>query len=271
MIAEEIRLRQDEPEGGAPQAAVPIDKLIHMALPVRLIHTKNGERSGMEFACTYDIHPRGARLRSSRAMKVGDLITIERGRSKSVCQVVWTADPDSALRGQFTVECVEGSKIPWEEELRQMEEQYLPVSTSGPNRAQVMNSYRRSGQNRRRARRFEVKGGANLAELGGRSHGEGRLEQISEYGCLITAVDLPIPGTGLRLVLNMCDVSVALRGHVRYASPNRGLGVEFQEIRQGDRPLLDYVLNQLKKPRSEDFADLEIITDSLEPVRARDC
>ncbi len=271
MIADEIRLRQDEPENGAPQAGVPIDKLIHLALPVRLIHTQNGAQSGTEFACTYDIHPRGARLRSSRDVKVGDLITIERGRSKSVCQVVWTADPDSALRGQFTVECVEGSKIPWEQELRQMEEQYLPVSASGPNRAQVMNAFRRGEQNRRRTPRFEVKGEANLTELDGRSHGEGRLEQISEYGCLITGSDLPTPGTGLRLVLNMCDVSVALRGHVRYASPHRGMGVEFQEIRQGDRPLLDYVLNQLKKPRSEDFADLEIITESLEPVTGRDC
>ena len=65
----------------------------------------------------------------------------------------------------------------------------------------------------------------------------------------------------LRLVLNMCDVSVALRGHVRYAAENRAMGVEFQEIRQGDRPLLDYVLNRLKKPRTEDFADLEVITE----------
>jgi hypothetical protein len=41
------------------------------------------------------------------------------------------------------------------------------------------------------------------------------------------------------------------------------MGVEFQEIRQGDRPLLEYVLNQLKKPRTADFADLEVITEHL--------
>jgi len=264
---ETIQQRQDAlPDDGKPQTAVPIDKLIHLALPVRLIHMHNGERGGTEFACTYDIHPRGARLRSSRDVKVGDLITIERGRSKSVCRVVWIADPDSELRGQFTVECIEGSKIPWEEELRQMEEQYLPVIPSGPNRTPELNAFRRGEQPRRRAPRFPVEGEANLAEIGGRSHGEGRLEQISEYGCLINAHDLPTAGTGLRLVLNMCDVSVALRGHVRYASPDRGMGVEFQEIRQGDRPLLDYVLNRLKKPRAEDFADLEVITEHLEAV-----
>ena len=64
----------------------------------------------------------------------------------------------------------------------------------------------------------------------------------------------------------MCDVSIALRGHVRYTAENRAMGVEFQEIRQGDRPLLDYVLNRLKKPRVEDFADLEVITEQLAAV-----
>jgi len=73
---------------------------------------ENGERGGLELACTYDIHPRGARLRSSRNLKVGDLVTVERGRTKSVCAVVWAANPESPLRGQFTVECVEGSRIP---------------------------------------------------------------------------------------------------------------------------------------------------------------
>jgi len=56
-----------------------------------------------------------------------------------------------------------------------------------------------------------------------------------------------------------------LRGHVRYTA-NRTMGVEFQDIRQGDRPLLDYVLNRLKKPRAQDFADLEVVTENLVAV-----
>ena len=245
-----------------------VEKLIHLALPVRLIHMPNGERGGLELSCTYDIHPRGARLRSSRELKVGDLVTVERGRYKSVCQVVWAADPASPLRGQFTVECVEGSRIPWEDDLRELQEQYLPVIPPAPSVRTVMNAFRRDQQNRRRRPRFQVKGGADLAEVGGRSHIEGRLEQISECGCLITASNLHRPGTALRLVLNMCDVSVALRGHVRYTTENHTMGVEFQEIRQGDRPLLEYVLNQLKKPRSADFADLEVITEHLAAAAA---
>jgi len=263
---EGIQLRQDAPPEGTPYDSAPADKLVHLALPVRLIHMPNGERGALELACTYDIHPRGARLLSTREVKVGDLVTVERGRNKSICQVVWTADPGSALSGQFTVECVEGGRIPWEDELRQAEEQYLPVIPPALNRKPVMNAFGRVEQNRRRRPRYLVDGGADVAEIGGQSRVEGRLEELSEFGCLISAADLLTPGTGLRLVLNMCDVSVALRGNVRYTAQNRAMGVEFQEIRQGDRPLLDYVLNRLRKPRVEDFADLEVITEHLAAV-----
>jgi hypothetical protein len=250
----------------APTGEPHVEKLIHLALPVRLIHMRDGERGGLELACTYDIHPRGARLLSAHDVKVGDLLTVERGRLKSVCRVIWTADPNSALRGQFTVECVEGGKTPWEDELRQMEEQYLPIVTDGANKRPAMHSYARGDKNRRRGPRFSIEGGADLLQIGGASSLEGRLEQISEHGCLISAGDLLEPGTALRLVLNMCDISVALRGHVRSTAKDRGMGVEFQEIRQGDRPLLDYVLNRLKQPRIEDFADLEVITEHLSAI-----
>jgi hypothetical protein len=195
------------------------------------------------------------------------LITVERGRNKSICQVVWTADPRSPLRGQFTVECVEG-KSPWEEELRQMQEQFLPINPDGPKKKTSMNAFGRADQNRRRHPRFQVEGGADLLQTGGQSALEGRLEQISEYGCLVSASDLLVPGTDLRLALNIYDVSVALKGNVRYTAANRAMGVEFHEIRQGDRPLLDYVLQQVKRRRNKDFADLEVVTLPLSSAAA---
>ncbi len=266
MSDEIIQPQQGTLPGTAPPEGAPVEKLIHLALPVRLTHMRSSGRSGIEFACTYDIHPRGARMLTSRDVKVGDLITVERGRYKSVCQVVWTADPRSPLRGQFTVECVEGSKLPWEEELRQMEEQYLPVIPAGPNQKPMINAFARGEQNRRRRPRYLVEGDADLAEIGGRSRLDGRLEQLSEYGCLISAGNILTPGTEIRLVLNMCDVSVGLRAHVRYTAQNRAMGVEFHEIRHGDRPLLDYVLNRLRKPLAEDFADLEVVTEPMAAV-----
>lgn len=184
------------------------DKLIHLALPVRLTHMAKG-RGGLEMACTYDIHPRGARLLSFRDVKIGDMISVERGRNKSLCQVVWTADPNSALRGQFTVECVEGNRIPWEDELRQMQEFYLPIDPVEPGKRPAIRTLRKGDQNRRRGPRFQVEGDADLLQVGGNSRFEGKLQQLSEFGCRISAGDLLTPGTGLRMVLNIYDVTVA--------------------------------------------------------------
>lgn len=242
------------------------EKLIHLALPVRLTHMVHGNRGPLEMACTYDIHPRGGRLLSFSRMQIGDLVTIERGRNRSVCQVAWAADPDSPLRGQFTVQLVDGGKVPWEEELRQAEEHYLPV-TPDALRKSAMNAYRRGDQNRRRRPRFFVEGGAELAEIGGsNAHLEGHLAQISELGCLITAPDLLLPGTEIKLALNVHDISVALKGTVKYMAEKLGMGVEFHEIRQGDAPLLNYILKQLSGRRVEAFSDLEVVTEPLAAV-----
>ena len=102
--------------------------VVHLALPVRWSLVGQEGRGPVEMACTYDIHPHGARLLSAREVNIGDLVMVERGRNKAICQVVWAGDPASPLRGQFSVQCIEG-RTPWDEELRQMqiEEQYQPV------------------------------------------------------------------------------------------------------------------------------------------------
>src|SRR5258708_27181977 len=74
---------------GAPRDFAPVEKLIHLALPVRLIHMQNGERVAQELACTYDIYRRGARLLSSREVRRRDLVTRVRERTKSVGHLVW--------------------------------------------------------------------------------------------------------------------------------------------------------------------------------------
>ena len=56
-------------------------KLVHLALPVRWSLVGQEGRATPEMACTYDVHPHGARLLSARAVQVGDLVMIERGFS----------------------------------------------------------------------------------------------------------------------------------------------------------------------------------------------
>src|SRR5258708_40157852 len=134
-------------------------KLVHLALPVRWSPVDENRGGPVELACTYDIHPRGARLLGSRRVKVGDLVMVERGRNKALCQVVWTGPRDSQLRGQFTVQCVEEGKTPWDDELRQMEEEYHPIA---PKNLESLSSMRRRAEdNRRRRHSYFVEGTAD--------------------------------------------------------------------------------------------------------------
>ena len=127
MIREEVLQSENK---SSPEDGLLTGKLVHLALPVRWSFMGQEGRGPAETACTYDIHPHGARLLSVREVTIGDMVMVERGRNKAICQVVWAADAASALRGQFTVQCVDG-KTPWDEELRQMEEQYQPIDLDG--------------------------------------------------------------------------------------------------------------------------------------------
>jgi hypothetical protein len=236
-------------------------KLVHLALPIRWSRIGEEGRGSSEIACTYDIHPRGARLVSARAVRAGDLILVERGRNKATCRVMWAADPDSPLRGQFTIQCVDG-RTPWDDELRQQlsTEQYQPLILDEVHR-KAMRDFGRSESNRRRRPRFYAEGQAEVIDGAQRAAGE--VEQISEYGARIMAIAPMQPGTDFRLMLNMFDVSVALKAQVKYQLNDLGMGVEFHEIRRGDRPLLSYVLSKLKSRRVEEFARVEVITEPL--------
>lgn len=238
-------------------------KLVHLALPVRWSPIGERGRGPAEMACTYDIHPNGARLLSAREVNVGDLVLIERARNKAVCQVVWSADPESPLRGQFSVQCIEGGKTPWDEELRQIEEQYEPVILDGEAR-RGLGSFGRPDANRRRRPRFFVEGQAEVID--GAQHAEGEVRQISEFGARIDTSDLLRPGTDFRLLLNMFDISVAVKAQVKNLVGELGMGVEFQAIRRGDRPLLGYILSKLRNRRIEEFADVEVVVEPLAAV-----
>jgi hypothetical protein len=258
----------------SPEDFLLTKKLVHLALPVRwsLVGQEgrgNDGRSGQEWACTYDIHPQGARLLSGRDLNIGDMVLIERGRNKAICQVVWSADPASTLRGQFTVQCVE-AKTPWDDELRHMEEEYQPVILEGvPRRSSLAigstssssTSFTRSDVNRRRRPRFYVEGQAEVID--GVQHLAGELEQISEYGARLSTIDPLRPGTDFRLTLNVFDVSLSLKAQVKYLVSNLGMGVQFNEIRRGDRPLLSYILDKVKTRRVEEFAKVEVVEEPL--------
>jgi hypothetical protein len=246
----------------SPQDDLLTGKLVHLALPVRWSLIGQEGRGPAEMACTYDIHPHGARLLSARQVNIGELVMVERGRNKAICQVVWAGDADSALRGQFTVQCVEG-KTPWAEELRQMEEQYQPIDPDNVERGALPRGFSRpqAHANRRRRPRFHVEGQARVIDAV--QWVEGEVQQISEFGARIAATEILRPGTDFRLMLNMFDVAVAVKAQVKYLVNNLGMGVEFQEIRRGDRPLLSYVLSRLRTRRVKEFVEVDVTRESL--------
>lgn len=238
----------------------PGEKTAHLALPLRWTLLSQTSRTPAETACTYDVDSKGARLVSSRVPCLGDLITVERGRNKAICQVTWVADPASELRGQFAVRCVDG-RTPWDDELRQAEEQYQPLETEGLNRRHYRHLPSSDQVNRRRRPRFHIVGQAEVIE--GVQHASGIVDQISELGARISAAQLLNPGTDFRLTLNVFDVTLALKAQVKNLVSNAGMGVEFQEIRRGDRPLLGYVLSRLRRRPIEDFVEVEVVSDRL--------
>ncbi len=248
----------------SPEDGLMTAKLVHLALPVRWSLIGQEGRGPAEMACTYDIHPHGARLLSSRGVNIGDLVMVERGRNKAVCQVVWAGDAASALRGQFTVQCVE-AKTPWDEELRQMqmqlEEQYQPMDLDSMERRALPRGFGDMESNRRRRPRFHVEGQARVID--GVQRVEGEVQQISEFGARIAAAEILRPGTDFRLMLNMFDVSVAVKAQVKYLVNNLAMGVEFQEIRRGDRPLLSYVLSKLRTRKVAEFVGVEAMGQPL--------
>jgi len=245
-----------------PQNNPPSGKLVHLAIPVRWSLIGQEGRGSVESACTYDIHTQGARLVGSRHARTGDRVLVERGRNKAVCQVVWAADPSSELRGQFSVRCIDG-RIPWDEELRQAEEQYQPMDLERGRRHLLRHATGRLQieGNRRRRSRFHAEGQARMVGVAQRMDGE--VQQLSEFGARIATSGVLHPGTDFRLTLSMCDVDVAIKAQVKYMGKNFGIGVEFQEIRRGDRPLLNYVLREVRTKRASEFVEVEVVTEAL--------
>ena len=115
--------------------------------------------------------------------------------------------------------------------------------------------------NRRRRPRFYVEGQAQVID--GVQRVEGVVQQISEFGARIASTEILRPGTDFRLMLNMFDVSVAVKAQVKYLVSNLAMGVEFQEIRRGDRPLLSYVLSKLRTSKVAEFVGVEPVRQPL--------
>lgn len=222
------------------------EKRIHVALPVRITYFDAEAKPRLEMACTYDISSHGARVTGLRCVKeAGEIVVIERGRSKAFCRVVWIGESSSHLRGQVGIQCVEAEKTLWTAELHDMEEVYDPVGRDTMLHRMNSGTGNHNG-NRRRYPRFAASGTAELLRRGaGANYLDGALMDVSELGCLLTTKSVILPGTDLKLVLKVANYDLSVKGQVRHAALDVGLGVEFREIRKGDRAILQHLLRKL--------------------------
>jgi len=227
-----------------------LTKRIHVALPIRVTCWDNQHQAHLEMACTYDISQHGARIVGLRsAQEPGEIVAVERGRSKAFCRIVWVGESNSELRGQIGLECVETDKFMWESELQEMVEAYEPILLENlPFRPVLVGPG--GGAGRRRTPRFPIDGFAELLRGDGNSL-EAPIRDLGELGCLVTTRLRLDPGTNLKVVLNVANCDLMLRGEVRHAAQDIGLGIQFHEIRKGDRSVLQYILRKLAEQEEE--------------------
>lgn len=217
------------------------DKRVQLAIPLRVVTLDAEKRPQLDMACTLDISLRGARLYGVRSTaRVGEVVTVERGRSKFACRVIWIGAPDTPQKGQIGVEAVEEGKSFWEKEMREQADQFGPIAIDPSKRPP-------QGERNRKFQRVKAEVPARVVPQGSPDNGEmfrhGRVTNISETGCLLMgSVGLEI-GTHVEVILDLPNTDVAIRGRVKH-SGHDGLGIEFREIRKSDRQLLRYWLQQ---------------------------
>jgi hypothetical protein len=244
----------DELSNSSPERQT---KRIHVALPIRVTYWDGESKPGLEMACTYDISEQGARVTGLRCVKgVGEIVAVERGRNKSFCRVVWIGEANSELQGQIGIQSVESDRTLWETELRDMEEAYDPILIDGNlKRAGTFASHER----RRRRERYALEGLAELMKQGPNGvHAKADLRNMSEIGCLVSSRHVVLPGTELKVALSVGDYELALKGQVRHGDQNAGLGIEFREIRKGERQILQFLMRKLAEKHLEDTLQFEV-------------
>jgi PilZ domain-containing protein len=240
-----------------------LDKRIQVVLPLRVTYWDSENRPCPDMACTYDISPRGARITGLRSVQeVGDIISIERTRNnKTFCRVIWVGQPNSELRGQVGVQSVESERLMWGAELRDMKEIYDPILADND----FGNLNAPPGDNNRRRRsRFLIEGTAALQNQSGVPI-ETLLKDLSEKGCLIAGTHAFPAGTDLKVALNVGNYDFSLKGQVRHAVQGLGTGIEFREIRKGDRQMLKFLLRKLEEQKMEESFEMEVPALTVHP------
>ena len=218
-----------------------IEKRVHIALPLRVYGWDESFRPQMMQACTYDVSAKGARLIGlAGGRQVGEVLNIERGKNKALFRVIWIGEAGSPQHGQIGVESIEPDKPIWDAELASIAEEFEAIAEAA---APIAGAAK---QERRRCPRLACNGLAELQKTSMTADSvPAVLKNLSERGCLVQSQTLFPSGSIMRLAIRVSSYDLTLKGEVRHAHLERGIGIQFTEIRRGDRPLMQYLLKVL--------------------------
>lgn len=212
-----------------------IEKRVRVVLPVRLQRESDPPPRKKISACTYDISEHGARIAGLQELfENGETVIVERAGNRAKYKVVWMGKPGTPLGGQAGMQLLPDQEPIWDVELAELQEEYEPIILD----ESLIPTHREAMFTRKQAQ----------AKVVGQNHqADGQLVQLSEHECTVFVETEFRPQTSATLFLSGEGFDLRIRGKVlAYASKH--LIVELQEIRRGDRRLLDYLFALGDKP-----------------------
>jgi hypothetical protein len=243
---------QDLTDNSTSQSAERVEKRLRVALPLRVTFWDENDKPGSAAACTYDISAHGARISGlSEVSEPGEIIAVERGRNRIFCRVIWVSRSHSPHTGQIGIQAVETERLMWETELRDLHDVYDPVLHGW---TMWQSSTLSGNDDRRRHSRFPVEGLARLTNQGPNPTPiHAQLRDLSELGCLLTPERTLLQGSELKLALSVGKDDFSVKGLVRHVGTDSAAGIQFREIRKGDRDRLQYLLRQMAEQQFEEL------------------
>jgi hypothetical protein len=140
----------------------------------------------------------------------------------------------------------------WPAELKAMQDVFDSLTWEEPEKI------KEKGADKRRQHRFSVTGIADVELPGkGKLSQKAAVKDLSEMGCLLQTKEALKPGASIKLTLKIGDCELTLKGLVR-RSLNAGFGIEFSEIRKGDRQMLKHALQKLAEQQLNENIELEM-------------
>jgi c-di-GMP-binding flagellar brake protein YcgR len=200
-----------------------------------------------------DVSRRGARLDGIGCLRgPGETIEVEHRGRKAKFFVAWVGNPGMPEQGHIGIRNLDRNKDIWKLELPKPQADDFAgagaevadapqpaVSPTLPLQSEPPISP--ATGDRRKYRRYAIKGSAEFRVKGSDVPMAGKLLDLSPGGCYVKMLVPCDSGTQLEMALEVSGVRVLVEGVVKVVYPALGIGVEFTELTEENRQNLNRV------------------------------